>query len=482
MSNNSQEIERKIWNCCNILRDGGVSFTNYIYQITSLLFLKMRDEQTKPPYNEPYIIPKQYRWDTLLEKKGSDLKAHYERILSNLSKEDGLLGLIYKDATNNINHPADLEKLIHAIDGEEWVGLDLDIKGDIYEGLLEKHSDEAKGNAGQYFTPRALIAAIIQILKPKPGETICDPACGTGGFFLAAKKYIVEKYRPLDIKQLKQLKSKTFYGTDITPDVVRLCAMNMYLHGLATSEAQIRVINAFSQPVPQPFDIVMTNPPFGSAASQSSSKNGRTVRDSDATSRGDFWATTKDKELNFLQHVYTSLKIGGRCGIVVPDGVLFGSTNAHQTIREKMMDMCDIHTILRLPTGIFYANGVKANVLFFTKKGQRVDGKSWTKKTWFYDLRTNMRFTQKEKKMERHHLDDFVKCCMAKKRVASERFKMYNYGELHDSWDKTWMKDDSVPDVIDLPDMKNILKDITSNVNGINKSMKKLTREIMSVK
>lgn len=482
MSNESPALVQKIWNYCDVLRDGGITYGDYIDQLTNLLFLKIRDELTKPPYNEERIIPEQYDWTTLLTRRGSDLSDQYVKILNALSKEGRLLGLIYKDATNKIKKPADLERLIHDIDKESWASLDLDVKGEIYEGLMEKHSGEAKGTAGQYFTPRALISAIVEVLDPQPCKTIYDPACGTGGFFLEARKHIIAKYRPLDRKQRKSLKRSTFYGSDITSGVVRLCAMNMYLHDLATTQNQIREADSLQQPSPMQFDIIMTNPPFGSTTSSASNVNGRTVRERRTYERDDFWTTsTSDKHLNFLQHVYTSLKIDRECAIVLPDGVLFRSTKAHHTIRQKMMQLCDVHTILRLPTGIFYAGGVKANVLFFTKKHHRTDGKSWTRETWFYDLRTNMNFTQKTNKMQRHHLDDFVKCYMTKKRRNSKRFRKYASEKLQDSWDMIWLKDDSVLDIDELPNMETLIADIVGGVSAINKAVRDLEKEIRVV-
>lgn len=483
MSSESPALVQKIWNYCDILRDGGISYGDYVDQLTSLLFLKMRDEQTKPPYNEKRIVPEGYGWDSLLTRRGSNLQSHYEKVLSTLSKQDGLLGLIYRDASNKIRKPADLEKLIHGLDSESWASLELDIKGEIYEGLLEKHSSEAKGTAGQYFTPRALISAMVEVLDPQPGETICDPSCGTGGFFLEARKYITTKYKPLDRNQRNHLEQSTFHGTDITPAIVRLCAMNMYLHNLGTVN-QIRESDSLLQPSENQYKIIMTNPPFGSAVSSTSRINGKTIRERQSYERNDFWTTgTRDKQLNFLQNAYSSLKVGGRCGIVLPDGVLFGSTNAHITIRDEMMKHCDIHTILRLPTGIFYANGVKANVIFFEKKSHREDGKPWTDTIWFYDLRTNMRFTQKENKMQRRHLDDFVKCYTAKRRKQSERFRQYTYNEIIEkgSWDMVWLKDDSVPDMSDLPDIETLMADITHSISEINKATDGLKKELESI-
>ena len=478
MSNESPALVQKIWNYCDVLRDGGISYGEYVDQLTNLLFLKIQDEQEKPPINEKRIIPKECGWSTLLTKRGSDLQNQYEKILRTLSKKSGLLGLIYKDSTNKIKKPADLERLIHDMDNESWASLDLDVKGEIYEGLLEKHSNEVKGGAGQYFTPRALIQAIVTVIDPKPDERVCDPSCGTGGFFLEARKHITNKYSPLNPTQRRHLDTDTFYGNDITPSIVKLCAMNMYLHHLATTEDQIQEADSLQKPSDMLFDVIMTNPPFGSAKSFITNNNG--AREKKTYERDDFWTTgTGDKYLNFLQHAYTSLRVDGRCAIVLPDAVLFQSTNAHKKVREKMLQHCNVHTILRLPTGIFYANGVKANVIFFEKKRHRQDGKPWTTNVWFYDLRTNISFTQKENKMERVHLDDFVKCYMAKKRQDSERFKRYTREDLiaRESWDIRWLKDNSDVDMSELPSPKTLVRKIVQEMSVINRSIKRLEKE-----
>jgi len=421
MSSDAQSIVAKLWNFCNILRDDGVSYGDYVQQLTNLLFLKMADEQTKEPFNKPSIIPKDYDWNSLLPKDGDELETHYRHVLEALAKKSGLLGVIYRKSQNKIQSPAKLEQLIHLIDGDEkdndrlvWTGLSIEVIGDIYEGLLEKNAEDVKGGAGQYFTPRALISAIVDVIQPQLGETIGDPACGTGGFFLGAHKYLIDNNKP-DPDQQKFLKNKTFKGWDIVTEVVRLCAMNMYLNGIGSIESQIKDADSLLADPGDRFKIVMTNPPFGKKSSTVIfSEEGKAERVKDSYEREDFWTTTSNKQLNFLQHVKTILKVNGRCAVVVPDNVLFEGGSG-ETVRRKLLEQFDLHTLLRLPTGIFYAGGVKANVLFFDKKPARTDGKAWTEKLWIYDFRTNQHFTLKENQLTRADLDDFVKCYNAKK-------------------------------------------------------------------
>ena len=323
MASEAPEIVAKLWNYCNVLRDDGVSYGDYVQQLTNLLFLKMADEQSKPPFNKKSLIPKKYDWDSLLLKKGDELETHYRHILETLGKQQQLLGLIYRKSQNKIQDPAKLEKLIKLINDETWVGLDIDVKGEIYEGLLEKNAEDVKGGAGQYFTPRSLISAMVEVINPKPGETIGDPACGTGGFFLSAHDYIDNSYN-LNKDQKKFLSQKTFKGWDIVSEVVRLCAMNMYLHGIGKTESQVINADSLITTSADKFSIVLTNPPFGKKSTTTIfSEEGKAEKESLAYERDEFWVTTSNKQLNFLQHIKTMLKIDGRCGIVVPDNVLF---------------------------------------------------------------------------------------------------------------------------------------------------------------
>lgn len=468
---------QKIWSYCGVLRDDGVSYGDYVQQITNLLFLKMDDEQTRPPFKKKSSVPVKYSWPTLTSKAGGDLEDHYRHVLENLAKKPGLLGVIFRKSQNKVQDPAKLERLIRMIDGDSrerekvvWSGMDMDVKGEIYEGLLEKNAEDVKSGAGQYFTPRALIEAMVKALDPKPGEKISDPACGTGGFFLSAHKHLITNFR-LNPAQKKFLKSETFTGCDIVQEVVRLCAMNMYLHGMGSTESQIVATDSLIQDPGDRFDIVMTNPPFGKKSSAKiTSSNGRPMSEALSYERGDFWATTTNKQLNFLQHAKTILKINGRCGIVIPDNVLFEG-GAGETIRKKMLRELDCHTLLRLPQGIFYAGSVKANVLFFNKKPARSDGEPWTTKLWIYDFRTNIHFTLKENPLHRSDLDDFVRCYNARdiyKRKETARFKAYAYDDLikrdKTSLDIFWIKDDSVADADNLPPPEIIAAEINNNL------------------
>lgn len=469
-ANNSQQIVQKLWNYCNVLRDDGVSYGDYVEQLTYLLFLKMADEQTKPPFKKPSTIPAGFGWPSLLKKDGDELETHYKHLLETLAKEKGMLGVIFRKSQNKIQDPAKLERLIKMIDSETWVGLDIDVKGDIYEGLLQKNAEDTKSGAGQYFTPRPLIKAMVAVIRPKPGETICDPACGTGGFFLAGHKYLSDNYK-LDKKQKKTLKSKTFKGKDIVDAVVRLCVMNLYLHGIGGQQCPIESGDSLISDPGDRFELVMTNPPFGKKSSITIiNGEGKASRENQTYEREDFWATTSNKQLNFLQHVKTLLKINGRCAIVVPDNVLFEG-GAGETVRRKLLHECDVHTLLRLPTGVFYAQGVKANVLFFDRKP--ASEKPWTQKLWIYDLRTNMHFTLKENPLRFEDLGDFVECYNSQNRFdrkEMERFKVFNYDDLMQrdkvSLDIFWLKDESLEDTENLPAPEVLAQDITENLQA----------------
>ncbi len=427
MANESAAIVSKLWNYCNVLRDDGVSYGDYVEQLTYLLFLKMADEQTKPPFNRPSIIPANLDWASLLGKDGDELEVHYRHTLDSLAKEKGMLGVIFRKSQNKIQDPAKLRRLIELINDETWVGMDIDIKGDIYEGLLQKNAEDIKSGAGQYFTPRALIRAIVNVMKPEPGMTIYDPACGTGGFLLMAHEYISNNFQ-LDKDQKQFLKFSALKGKDIVDSVARLCAMNLFLHGIGGDESPIEVGDSLISDPGDRFDMVLTNPPFGKKSSVTIvNGEGKADKETLVYEREDFWATTSNKQLNFLQHVKTLLKINGKVAIVVPDNVLFEG-GAGETVRRKSLHECDVHTLLRLPTGIFYAQGVKANVLFFDRKP--ASEKPWTEKVWIYDLRTNKHFTLKTNPLRYEDLEDFVHCYNAdnrRERKESERFKGFTY-------------------------------------------------------
>jgi type I restriction enzyme M protein len=370
MSNQSSTIVQRLWNYCNVLRDDGVSYGDYVEQLTYLLFLKMDDENTRLLTKRQSSIPVDLNWQSLLRLDGDDLESHYRHILTRLGEGSGLIPVIFRKAQNKIQDPAKLRRLIDLIDSETWTGLDLDVKGEIYEGLLEKNAQDIKSGAGQYFTPRPLIKAIVDVMAPRPGETIADPACGTGGFLLAAHDYVEAHNRPLDREQWDHLRHKALQGWEIVDSAARLCVMNLYLHGIGANggSSPIHVADSLAADPGQRFNLVLTNPPFGKKSSVTFvSDEGEVKREAQTIVRDDFWTSTSNKQLNFVQHVKTILEMQGRAAVVVPDNVLFEG-GAGETIRRKLLHECDVHTLLRLPTGIFYAQGVKANVLFFDRK------------------------------------------------------------------------------------------------------------------
>jgi type I restriction enzyme M protein len=470
MSTPSQLVQ-KLWNYCNILRDDGLSYGDYVEQLTFLLFLKMADEQSKPPHNKPSPIPKGFGWDALMKRDGDDLEIHYRHTLEELGKRPGMLGVIFRKAQNKIQDPAKLRRLIaDLIDKEEWSSLSADVKGDAYEGLLQKNAEDVKGGAGQYFTPRPLISAVVEVMAPRPGQTMCDPAGGTGGFVLATHDYLASHYA-LDRAQKKLLKSGTLFVVELVDAVARLCCMNLLLHGIGgdgTDEVPIQVRDALAGKHGE-YDLVTTNPPFGKKSSVTIvNEAADTSKESLIINRDDFWASTSNKQLNFLQHVFTILKQHGRAAVVVPDNVLFEG-GAGETVRRELLKQADVHTLLRLPTGIFYAQGVKANVLFFDRKPAQE--KPWTQKLWIYDLRTNQHFTLKENTLKRTDLDDFVTCYNPKnrhERKESERFKGFAYDELIKrdkvNLDIFWLKDDSLEESANLPAPEIIAQEITDDL------------------
>jgi type I restriction enzyme M protein len=470
MANESSTIVQRVWNYCNVLRDDGVSYGDYVEQLTYLLFLKMADEQTKPPFSNPAKIPVGLDYQSLITRDGDELETHYRHILTSLAKEKGMLGAIFKKSQVKIQDPAKLKRLVELINAETWHGVDIDIKGAIYEGLLEKNAEDTKSGAGQYFTPRALIKGMVAVMKPRPKMTICDPACGTGGFFLAVDDYLSHNYK-LDVEEKEFLRFNTFTGKDIVDAVVRLCAMNLYLHGVGGDECPIGSGDSLAAEPPEHFDMVLTNPPFGKKSSITIvNGEGKAEKEALVYERPDFWATTSNKQLNFLQHVKSLLKINGKAAIVVPDNVLFEG-GAGETVRRKLLHECDVHTLLRLPTGIFYAQGVKANVLFFDRKP--ASEKPWTEKFWIYDFRTNKHFTLKTNTLKFEDLQDFISCynpVNRHERKESERFKCFTYDELVQrdkaSLDIFWLKDESLEDAANLPDPDVIASEIADNLEA----------------
>jgi len=490
-TNNTSSIISKVWNFANVLRDDGVSYGDYLEQITYLLFLKLADEFSKPPYNRTLPIPKQYSWESLTSKSGIELEDHYSHLLRELAKTKGILGQIFTKSQNKIQDPAKLSKLIKMIDEEEWSLLSADIKGEIYEGLLEKNAEDTKSGAGQYFTPRPLIRAIVECVRPEPMKTIADPACGTGGFFLAAYDFIARNY-DLNREQKEFLKLKTFYGNEIVQSTRRLCLMNLFLHNIGDFESEnfISPADALVSDTGLRVDYVLTNPPFGKKSSMTfTNEEGEQEREDLVYNRQDFWATTSNKQLNFLQHIRTMLKTDGRAAVVLPDNVLFEG-GAGETVRKKLLETTNLHTILRLPTGIFYSQGVKANVLFFDNRP--ASPYPQTKEVWIYDFRTNLKFTLRKNPLRFEDLKEFIECYNPSniyqrketyhpKKNPEGRWRKFDYKEIIErdktSLDITWIKDKSLTDLEDLPDPDILANDILENLRSAIEDFEEITGE-----
>ena len=455
---NTSALIQKVWNFCHTLKDDGVGYGDYLEQLTYLLFLKMAHEYTEPPYSRHTAVPTGHGWTALRDRTGEPLEAQYLATLHTLGSQGGMLGAIFFKAQNKIQDPAKLARLVQMIDAERWVGMDADTKGDLYEGLLQKNAEDTKSGAGQYFTPRAVIQAMVACVRPEPMKTIADPACGTGGFFLGACNWLTRPGQTLNKREAAFLSNSTFFGNEIVPGTRRLCLMNLVLHSIGdmTGEPLIDRADALLTEPTRSFDYVLANPPFGKKSSMTfTNAEGEDDRESLTYERRDFWTTTSNKQLNFLQHIVSMLGSHGKAAVVLPDNVLFEG-GAGEKIRRKWLETCDVHTILRLPTGIFYAQGVKANVVFFDARPK--DGAVQTKGVWFYDLRTNQHFTLKTRPLAYDDLLDFVdryNPANRHLRQASERFRFLPYDELvardKASLDVFWLKDDSLDQLADLP-------------------------------
>jgi type I restriction enzyme M protein len=483
MSESSNRLVNKLWSYCHVLRDDGLSYQDYLEQLTFLLFIKMADERAELT-GEEQPIPKGYRWSDLAntQMEGVRLEQHYRSTLSRLGKQPGMVGLIFRKAQNKIQDPAKLRRLIVDLIGvENWMSLTSDVKGDAYEGLLERNAQDVKGGAGQYFTPRPLIDAIVECVQPTPDETVCDPACGTGGFLLAAHHWVAGMHQ-LDKRQKKRLRYDFVRGVELVDQVSRLCAMNLLLHGIGPTDDQteppIRTDDALRNEPSELFEVVLTNPPFGKKSSTLVvTDDGDLDKEKSIYARPDFWTKTSNKQLNFVQHVKSLLKMHGRAAVVVPDNVLFEG-GAGETVRRRLLHECDVHTLLRLPTGIFYAQGVKANVLFFDRKPGRE--KPWTSKVWVYDFRTNVHMTLKTKRLTRKDIDEFVECYKPgardkRKATWSEknpdgRWRAYTYAEIaardKASLDLFWLRDESLEDSSSLPDPHVLAAEIAEDLRA----------------
>ena len=473
----SSTIGQKLWNYCNVLRDAGLSYGDYLEQLTYLIFLKMMDERSRPPYTlqADYrlpSIPQGFDWPSLMARDGEELETHYRRTLETLGRQTDTLGVIFRKAQNRVQDPAMLSRLIRElINSENWSALSADVKGDAYESLLERNAQDVKTGAGQYFTPRPLIQAIVEVMRPQPDSTICDPACGTGGFLLAAHDYIVANNPNMNRDQRERLRDSALHGWEIVDGAARLGVMNLYLHGIGGEKNTIVVDDSLRNAPNVNFDVVLTNPPFGRKSSLTFvNSEGETERESMIVERPDFWASTSNKQLNFLQHVRSLLKMHGKAAIVVPDNVLFEG-GAGETVRRQLLQQCDVHTLLRLPTGVFYAQGVKANVLFFDRKPAKET--HWTEALWIYDMRTNQRFTLKANPLNRSHLDDFVERYNPenrKVREETERFRRFTYDDLlardKANLDIFWLRDESLEDSANLPPPDQIAEEIVEDLRS----------------
>jgi type I restriction enzyme M protein len=477
---NASSIVSKVWAFCQTLRDDGVGYGDYLEQLTYLLFLKMADEYSKPPHNRAMPIPNEFAWDTLVSKSGSELEMHYNTMLRELAKEKGILGQIFVKSQNKIQDPAKLYKLIALINAENWILMGVKDKGDIYEGILEKNAEDTKSGAGQYFTPRPLIKAMVACMRPEPNKTIADPACGTGGFFLAAYDWIVDN-RELDKEARQFLKYKTFFGNEIVASTRRLALMNLFLHNIGDIDSDnfISPNDSLITDSGTRYDYILANPPFGKKSSMTfTNEVGEQEKEDLTYNRQDFWVTTSNKQLNFVQHIRTMLKTTGQAAVVLPDNVLFEG-GVGETVRKKLLETTDLHTILRLPTGIFYANGVKANVLFFDGKPSSKD--PWTKEIWVYDYRTNIHHTLKKNPLKLNDLKDFIDLYNPENRHKRTetyhaennpegRWRKFGYDEImtrdKTSLDITWLKDKSLADLDNLPDPDVLALDIVENIEA----------------
>ena len=470
-TSNEQTLTKKVWTLATTLSGQGVGFTDYITQLTYLLFLKMDDENVKL-FAEESAIPKGYRWSDLIELDGLDLIEQYEKTLKELSGQPNLIGTIYTKAQNKIDKPVYLKKVITMINEEQWLVMDGDVKGAIYESILEKNGQDKKSGAGQYFTPRSLISTMVDVTRPQIGETVCDPACGTGGFLLAAYDYM--KGQSSDKEKRDFLREKALHGYDNTALVVTLASMNLYLHGIGTDRSPILCQDSLEKSPSVLVDVILANPPFGTRPSGSVEIN-----------RDDFYVETKNNQLNFLQHMMVMLKNGGRAAVVLPDNVLFEG-GAGEVIRKKLLTEFNLHTILRLPTGIFYAQGVKANVLFFSKGTP-------TKDIWFYDYRTGVKHTLATNPMQRHHLDNFVECYKSENILARQetydaesnpngRWRKYNVDDIlkrdKTSLDITWIKQNDDDNDYTLAELMALIQEKSDNISKAVAELQKLMANI----
>ncbi|MBK9220474.1 MAG: SAM-dependent DNA methyltransferase [Uliginosibacterium sp.] len=486
MSNN--EIVQKLWNLCDVLRDDGINYSDYVTELVLLLFIKMEHENAQSGVMLGHKLPEGARWPAIAKLSGLNLLNYYRETLLDLSKStDPLLAAIYADAQTRLKEPRHLEQLISAIDSIDWYSAQRDGLGDLYEGLLEKNATETKSGAGQYFTPRPLIDSIVTLIDPQPGETVQDPAAGTAGFLIAADTYIKARTDNLyDLKESQRSfqRNRAFIGMELVPGTRRLALMNCLLHGMEGDDAGVvHLGNTLGSPgaaLPKS-SIILSNPPFG------------TAKGGGGPTRDDFTFTTSNKQLAFVQHIYRHLKDGGRAAVVLPDNVLFES-GVGADIRADLMDKCRLHTILRLPTGIFYAAGVKTNVLFFDKVSDNAEGA--TQEVWVYDMRANMPRFGKRTPFTRSYFTDFetayAPLSPAERSPAkvhgprtdtgeTGRFRCFSREWIKargDSLDIAWLKDDNAEDAADLPEPAVLAQEAVTELEGALAELQALLREL----
>lgn len=467
----TSNLVQKIWTFCDTLRDDGLGYNEYLEQLTYLLFLKMADEnQTK--YNLPEICD----WKSLVQNKGGDLLDLYENVLKTLANAGGMLENIFSGSQNKIHDSSKLKRLITLINEENWTATGSDIKGEIYESLLQKNAESS--GAGQYFTPRPVIQAMVECIQPQPNETIADPTCGTGGFFLGALDYL-QSSNSLTAQEKDFIKFDTFHGWEIEKSTARLCLMNLYLHGIGDLKQtpEIFVTDSLKNTANVKMNIVLANPPFGKSSSDIPTNDAKLALKEGYFLRKDFWVTTGNKQLAFTQHIVNLLEENGRAAVVLPDNVLFEG-GAGESIRSYLLDNTNLHTILRLPTGIFYAQGVKANVLFFEVGNESAPKK--TENIWFYDYRTNIHHTLKKNPLTLSSLTDFINCFNASDlsdrheswspQNSEGRWRKFDYSELilrdKINLDIFWLKDSNSIDFDNLPEPDDLITEIIENLEN----------------